>query len=309
MKIETNQLIDLTKEDGGNFGVNNLDEAYNFCKQIALGHYENFPVGSILIPKHLRKHFFSIYAFSRLADDLGDELSMVSKTVSLEALENLNQLVLGFNDKGLEKKNPILFALKDTMIQKNIPSEPFEKLIKAFKQDVLFIRPKTMADNYNYCKYSANPVGELVLRLFDNFNDKTEKYSDMICTGLQLANFWQDISVDRQKGRIYIPEIIQEKYNIPTDILYQAPQVEAEKMIEELCEHTAQLFDEGKNLIPLVKNIRLKIELAIILEGGKRILQKSQLLKSKLLSLRPKLGKKDILIVFFKALFSHRIFI
>lgn len=309
MKIDTNQLIDLTKPDGGSFGVANLYEAYEFCKKIALGHYENFPVGSVLIPKELRKHFFAIYAFSRLADDLGDELSMVSKNLSLEALDNLNSLLSEFSTDGLERINPIMYALHDTRIKKNIPTEPFENLIKAFKQDVLFIRPKTMADNYNYCKYSANPVGELVLRLFGEYNEKTAKYSDMICTGLQLANFWQDISVDKQKDRIYIPETIQEKYQIDVNSLFDTETTKKDAMLTELCEHTEQLFDEGKNLIPMVKNVRLRLELAIILEGGKRILQKSQILKSKLLSLRPKLGKTDILIVFFKALFRHRIFI
>lgn len=193
------------------------------------------------------------------------------------------------------------------MEKKDIPAEPFEKLIKAFKQDVLFIRPNTVTDTYEYCKYSANPVGELVLRLFDNYDQKTAKYSDMICTGLQLANFWQDISVDRKKGRIYIPELSQQKYDIKSDALFNADKSKIDNMILELCEHTSQLFSEGKNLIPLVKNWRLRLELAIIIEGGKCILQKCQLLKSNLLSLRPKLGKTDILIVFLRALFRHRI--
>ncbi len=307
MKIDVNQLIDLTKADGGNFGVDSLEEAYSFCKKIALGHYENFPVGSILIPKRLRKHFFSIYAFSRLADDLGDELSMVSKNLALEGLDSLNSMVRHFNIADTKKKNPIIYAIVDTMVVKNIPPEPFEKLITAFKQDVMFVRPKTMNDNYNYCKYSANPVGELVLRLFDNYNDQTAKYSDFICTGLQLVNFWQDISIDKTKNRIYVPINIQNKYGIEDNNFYEAELTKLDKMIEDLCEHTEQLFAEGKNLIPLVKSRRLRIELAMILEGGKRILQKTRKLKSKLLSLRPKLGKSDILIIFLRVFVRHRI--
>ncbi len=305
MNFNTEQLIALSKADGGSLGVSSLEEAYDFCRKIALGHYENFPVGSVLIPKHLRNYFYSIYAFSRLADDLGDELSMVSKPLALESLEQLNLLVLNYKAEDTGKKNPIMYALKHTMYKKEIPTEPFEKLIRAFKQDVLFIPPKTMADNYEYCKYSANPVGELVLRLFDNYNEKTAKYSDLICTGLQLANFWQDISVDRNKGRIYIPSVIMDKYGIKPEKLYEAEQSQVDLLISELCEHTEQLFSEGKNLLPLVKNYRLRLELMLIIEGGKRILQKSQKLKSKLLSLRPKLSKIDFPIILFGALFKH----
>lgn len=104
MQIEAKQLIELTKPDGGEFGVQTLDEAYDFCKKIALGHYENFPVGSILIPKKIRKYFFSIYAFSRIADDLGDELSLVSKPLSLEALDSFNSLIRNFEENNLIRK-------------------------------------------------------------------------------------------------------------------------------------------------------------------------------------------------------------
>jgi len=296
-------INELLKIDGGKFSVNSLDEAYKFCESFTKSHYENFPVGSIFIPKNLRKHFYSIYVFSRLADDISDELLDETSETKILMLNKLLNLIKNPQTSDSNNFNPLIYALQNTIKEKKLPLSPFEKLIKAFEIDSNFKQVNTMEDNLNYCQFSANPVGELVLRLFDNYNDDTIKYSDSICTGLQLVNFWQDISRDYKINRIYIPKDLLKKYEI--DDLYKN-NLNNLKNFDDCCkeiyDYTENLFTFGIELVKFIKNKRLKLELAVKIEGGKRILHKTRILKSRILYERPKLNFVDWIIIFYKAI-------
>ena len=186
-----------------------LQKCYDICKNIAKMHYENFPVGSLFIPKNLRKHFYAIYSFARIADDISDENYFIDKNEKLFYLEHFKNSLIDNN-----YLNPIIKALNNTIQEKNLPYEPFIKLIDAFKYDVDFKPFKNWDEILKYCDNSANPIGELILRLFNNYDNEIKAYSDAICSGLQLINFWQDLSVDILKGRNYIPIDLLDKYGI-----------------------------------------------------------------------------------------------
>ena len=310
MKFSSEELIELTTPDGGRFAVCSLQEAKQFCKKLATSHYENFPVGSLLIPKRFRNHFFNVYAFSRIADDLSDELITEGKDTQLTAINYFENLLLDKEFLFKPQGNPIFVALHQTMQECGIPAEVLSRLLIAFRQDVDFVHPVTMQDNIDYCHYSANPVGELVLRIFGLWNQTTEPYSNAVCTGLQLANFWQDISRDFGKGRIYIPKEISE--NIP---FLHKDNLQVEENIgnfpatlQYLCEITELYFNNGKPLIEHLPYYRLRIEIAITIEGGRAILRKTKRLGSKILSKRPSLTGIDILLICIKAVFRHSIF-
>lgn len=302
-------IFELLKPDGGKYCVKDLSEAYSFCRKITESHYENFPVGSLLIPKNQRKYFFSVYTFSRLADDIADELIEESSQSRIKALNRLSGIIKIDYDISQDKYNPLVLALQDTIKQKKLPFEPFEKLIKAFIMDSKFTQPVTIEDNLNYCRYSANPVGELVLRIFDNFNSETAAFSDAVCTGLQLVNFWQDISVDRIKGRIYLPLEQLKKYKLDEFSLFDdAQNNNLDACLKESYEYTENLFIFGVGLIKLIENKRLKFELALTLESGLRILEKVRMTGTEIIRARPELTKKDLLIILKRTLTKHRFF-
>ena len=297
-------IFELLQSDGGRFGVSNLDDAYNFCRKVTTSHYENFPVGSILIPKKYRPYFFSVYTFSRLADDIADELDDESSETKIEALTKLSELIQSFQPSASNKNNPLLWALSDTMERKELPQEPFQKLIKAFIMDSEFVQPENMEDNINYCKYSANPVGEIVLRIFDNYNPTTAPLSDSICTGLQLVNFWQDISTDKLKNRLYIPKETLRKFGLDEKMLFgDAPKVNLDACLKDIYDFTEKFFIFGVELIKYLENKRLKLEIALTVEGGKMILDKVKKTGVGIVRTRPKLGKTDILKIFINLVF------
>lgn len=301
MKINISDLPDFAENDGGKFKVDSIDEAYEFCKGIALGHYENFPVGSILIPKKFRKYFFSVYAFSRLADDIADEIDNSRKEFKLSLLNKFHLLT----ENTVIEGNPVFMALQDTMAKRNIPAITLQKLLVAFKMDADFTQPDTYDDLLDYCTYSANPVGEIVLRIFDLYNDTTAPLSDNICTGLQLANFWQDISTDSKTGRIYIPKTVLDKYGIDTNVIINKKNnIKLNDCLKEIYDYTNKFFILGYGLVSYLKYFRLKYEIVATIEGGKRILKKTGSLKSEILYNRPELTKQDILIILIKSLKS-----
>lgn len=290
MKIQANNLKELTRKDGGIFKVTSLEESYEFCKKIALGHYENFPVGSIFIPKKDRKHFFAVYAFSRISDDISDEIPIEEKKLKISMLNEFSELI---NDNTING-NPVFKALQNTMNEKEIPDTPLKKLIKAFIMDSDFKHPESFDEVLNYCKYSANPVGELVLRIFDNYNSGTADLSDKICTGLQLANFWQDISVDAKKSRVYIPNDILKKYDLSKDnILNKKINDNFSICLKEIYDYTDNFFKLGTGIVDILNNFRLKLEIALIIQGGKRIMDKVREEGINIISARPVLKKYD----------------
>lgn len=181
-----------------------LDNAYRICLQTARQHYENFPTASRLLARPQRRATAAIYAFARSADDIADEgnLTSASRHAQLDAMAaRLAQIQYGD-----VPDDPMFLALADTIRHYHLPITPFEKLLHAFRMDIDTRRFADYSELATYCDHSANPVGELILRLHDNWNGNTAGYSNNICTALQLINFIQDLDSDfHQRGRIYIP--------------------------------------------------------------------------------------------------------
>lgn len=267
-----------------------LQKCYDICKYIAKAHYENFPVGSLLIPKNLRKHFYAIYSFARIADDISDENYFIDKNEKLFYLDNFKNSLINNN-----YLNPIIKALNNTIQEKNLPYEPFIKLIDAFRYDVDFEPFKNWDEILRYCDNSANPIGELILRLFNNYDNEIKKYSDAICSGLQLINFWQDLSVDILKGRNYIPIDLLDKYGIKSLDINSINKSNIQQLLNEIYDYTEKFYKFGFEITNKIKNKRLKLELKITILGGYTILKKVSLLEEKILINRPKLNKFDIL--------------
>ncbi len=179
-----------------------LDEARAFCRRLALSHYENFTVASWLLPRRLRQPFFNVYAYCRGADDLADETGDASRSLALLAWweGELSSCYAG------DATHPVFVALGETIAEFQIPQHVFAELLVAFRQDQQTTRYTTVKELLSYCRYSANPVGHLILYLGNCYDDLLAALSDSICTGLQLANFCQDVARDYQRGRIYLPQ-------------------------------------------------------------------------------------------------------
>jgi squalene synthase HpnC len=306
MKFSTDDLLALTTPDGGRFHAKSNAESYAFARQLAMQHYENFPVGSVLIPRPLQQHFYSIYAFSRLADDIADELNESATETKFAALDALERMLLNPDEV---RGNPILSALHETMRVKAIPAQPFQQLLTAFRMDSAFKQAETFADLEFYCAHSANPVGELVLRLFDLYTPTRAPLSDAVCTGLQLANFWQDFSRDLPIGRVFIPQnVLRESGLEGADLLAlyggtaQEPDKEALKLVKERFFHaftllfhkTKSYFAFGKGLLPTITHKRLRAELALTIAGGEQILAKAYHSQHRILLHRVSLSKWDV---------------
>jgi squalene synthase HpnC len=185
-----------------------LEEAKNYCKRLAKTHYENFSVATWFLPKPLRKHFYSVYAYCRISDDLGDEVGDPRLAlVLLDAWQReLDSLYRHLDDSSQAKpRHPVFVALEPTIRECGIPHREFSNLLIAFRQDQTVTRYQSFEDLLGYCRNSANPVGHLVLYLCGYDDKERQQLSDFTCTALQLANFWQDVAVDYGKGRIYLP--------------------------------------------------------------------------------------------------------
>lgn len=272
MKFSCHQLEQLTSPSGETFAVSSVREAFAFCQRLARSHYENFPVGSLLIPRALQPHFFSVYAFSRIADDIADELTD-TPALQCSLLDNCERLL-----EQPPRTNPVFVALHHTMQHCAIPTTPFHHLLSAFRDDIAFRQPATWEESLHYCSRSANPIGELVLRIFGLYNAITAPFSNDICTALQLANFWQDISVDRRRGRIYIPQSILAHHNIsPEYLLHDSFSANLPALLapclDEVCTYTASLFARGEHLLSYLPSARLRLEIAVTIEGGNTILR------------------------------------
>src|ERR1700677_334778 len=177
--------------------------AQRYTRWLATHHYENFGVASWLLPRHLHQHFYNLYAYCRWSDDLGDEVPNHARALRL--LEAWEEEVVKIYERGGQPHHPVLIALAETIRAKSIPRKPFTDLLRAFRQDQIVHRYATWNDVLDYCVYSANPVGRLVLYLCGYQDEERQRLSDFTCTALQMANFWQDVSRDMEKGRIYIP--------------------------------------------------------------------------------------------------------
>ena len=277
------------------------EEAYKFCTAFARNHYENFPVVSFLIPKNLRKHVAVIYWFARTADDMSDE-GNYSEEERLEMLRGFENRFRDLLNKNF--KSPFEYALYSTVKEKQLDPELFLDLLKAFKQDAVKKRYQDFTQVLEYCKYSANPVGRLVLALFGISDPKAIRYSDRICTALQLTNFLQDTSIDYLKGRIYLPQDEMEKFGVSEKMFeLKENNLKLKRLLEFNINRTQQIFNEGKNLFPFLKGL-LKVEIKWTVLGGETVLKKIKRINMDVLNSRAELSKKDSLSLLVKALFK-----
>lgn len=264
-----------------------LEEARAYCKHLAETHYENFHVASWFLPKALRPHFHSIYAYCRISDDLGDEVG--DTAVALALLDVWGQELDACYEG--RARHPVFVALAETIRACSIPKKPFADLLVAFRQDQTVTRFATMQDVHSYCRYSANPVGRLVLYACGETSDENFRLSDATCTALQLANFWQDVRVDYQKDRIYIPLEDMERFHVTEDTISAGVATpEFRKLLAYEVDYARGLFKEGLPLIQRV-NRDLALDLDLFSRGGLEILHAIERRGYDVLSARPAIGK------------------
>ena len=275
-----------------------ISSAYKSAIDFSKEHYENFPVVSLLVPRELRKHVAIIYWFARTADDFADEgnMSEDGRIEKLNDFENSLKALLNGNFK-----SPFEEALHQTIKQKNLTSQLFFDLLKAFKQDVVKKRYNDFDEVLDYCNCSANPVGRLILELYDVRNEGAFNYSDKICTALQLTNFYQDIEIDYEKGRIYFPQNEMEQFEVTENIFaMKENNVNLKMLLRHNIDSTQKMFDEGKNLLKFL-NGRLKFEIKWTILGGEAILNKIIKNDYNIFNSRPKLTKTDFGALFIKS--------
>lgn len=274
-----------------------LAQAYEFCAQVARSHYENFTVASWLMPRAMRKHMHAIYAYARMADDFADEERDSAKLDQWE-----RELDLAYAGR---PRHPVFVALADTARRFAIPREPFAHLLHAFRSDLDFRGFETLDDLLVYSRYSANPVGRLVLYLFSYRDAERQRLSDQVCSGLQLVNFWQDLAVDLEKGRVYLPRKDMARFGVTLEDLCVH---NANSSFVELMRHEVAIAHEllmaGAALSALVDR-RLSRDIFMFAGGGLAILRAIEHAHYDVFRHRPSLGKLDYLRLGWRALWGR----
>ncbi len=297
-----------------------LAEAQRYCARLAHSHYENFSVVTWFLPKHLHQHFYNVYAYCRISDDLGDEvgnpqqalalldaweaelnatyLSLVERPLrdvrkSTEDLEREGLEASGGSSQGptTSPRHPVFIALRETIREFNIPREPFANLLTAFRQDQTIKRYPTFEDLLGYCVNSANPVGHLVLYLCGYRDAERQQLSDYTCTALQLANFWQDVAVDYGKGRIYLPLESLAKFGVSEDdIAQRRPTLQFRELMKFEVARAREWFQRG---LPLAARVdkHLAIDIELFSRGGLEILNAIERQNYDVLTNRPAISK------------------
>jgi squalene synthase HpnC len=269
------------------YRIPSLGEAQMYCTQLAVTHYENFSVASVLLPRRLLRHFHNVYAYCRWADDLADETGGGPEALRLLRWwrEQLETCYVG------TPRHPVMVALKQTIEQFQIPREPFQDLLFAFEQDQLVKRYATFEQLTDYCRNSANPVGHLVLYLCEVCDSERAALSDHVCTALQLANFWQDVARDFDIGRVYLPLEDRQRFG------YRDEDLEARNftpafasLMEFQVERTRDLFYRG---FPLIERMprQLQGDIDLFVQGGLGILRKIEKQGYDVWKRRPELTK------------------
>jgi squalene synthase HpnC len=277
------------------------EAAQNYTRWLATHHYENFNVVSWLLPKDLHQHFYNVYAYCRWADDLGDEIPDAQRALDLLDWweEELNACYAGL------PSHPVFIALRETMIAKDIPKQPFVDLLRAFRQDQTVKRYPAWDAVLHYCVYSANPVGRLVLYLCGYRDEQRQRLSDATCTALQLANFWQDVSRDLEKGRIYIPLDAAAAHGLTeADIVERRFDDRYVNLMKDLIARTRALFAEGMPLSKMV-DARLSVDLDMFSRGGLAVLDAIEAGGYDTLHERPSVGKGKQARLLGRALVTH----
>lgn len=272
-------------------------EARAYCERLARSHYENFSVASWFLPARLRQHFFNVYAYCRISDDLGDEVG--DPVASLQLLDQwqgeLDACYTG------SPRHPVFVALADTVRQLDIPKQPFVDLLTAFRQDQRVTRYPTFDDLLGYCRYSANPVGQLVLYVCGYRDAERQALSDFTCTALQLANFWQDVSSDYARGRIYLPLEDLQRFKVREE------DIAAERNSSAFCNlmrfevrRASEWFERGLPLVQMVDR-ELAIDIDLFSRGGQEILNAIERQDFKVLGHRPAISKSRKLLLVARA--------
>ena len=274
------------------------EAALAYCRQLAESHYENFHVATWFLPKALRPHFHSIYAYCRISDDLGDEVG--DRSVALALLELWGrELDACYEGRA---RHPVFVALAETIRACAIPKEPFADLLTAFRQDQTVTRYATMRDVLGYCRYSANPVGRLVLYACGEAGEENFRLSDATCSALQLANFWQDVRVDYAKGRVYLPQDDMRRFGMSDETIAQGVATpEFRALLRYEVDFAHSLFEQGLPLIGRV-NRDLAIDLDLFSRGGLEILRAIERRNYDVLSARPAISRRTKLALALRAL-------
>jgi len=264
-----------------------LEEARAYCEGLARSHYENFSVATWFLPAKLRPHFYSIYAYCRISDDLGDEVGNPEQSLALlnEWEEELDACYAGV------PRHPVFVALRPTILSCGIPRDPLANLLKAFRQDQTVTRYQTFDDLLGYCVNSANPVGRLVLYACGYSDEERQQLSDFTCTALQLANFWQDISVDYGKGRIYLPLEDLTRFEVQEhEIAERRFSPAFRHLMQFQVERAREWFRRGRALIGMVDR-DLAIDIELFTRGGEEILNCIERQDHDVLRARPAISK------------------
>ena len=262
-----------------------VEESYEYCRNLAKSHYENFTVGSWFLPKEKRPHVYAVYAFCRFVDDLGDE----SQGDRLSLLDSWEEELLSSQDS--RQDHPITVALGETIRRFHIPREPLLKLIEANRIDQRVHRHRTYGDLLHYCDHSANPVGRLFLYLFGYRDEERQRLADATCTALQLTNFWQDVRRDLEMGRVYIPQEDMERFGYPEERLQAGVADEAfRELMRFEVDRARALFNQGARLVDMVDGAA-RLDIALFTLGGLHILKAIERRGYDVLRSRPTLSK------------------
>lgn len=264
-----------------------LADAEAYCRKLARSHYENFPVVTWALPRDLRQHFYNVYAFCRWSDDLGDEVG--DPVRSLQLLSWWREgLAACYAD---QSRHPVFVALNPTIRQFSIPIDLLSDLISAFEQDQSVHEYETFSELRDYCRRSADPVGRIVLHLCRRFDDRTAILSDSICTGLQLANFWQDVARDRDMGRTYLPREDRQRFGYDDRMLDSRVTNEPFRQLMEYEVNRAREHLEcGFPLVDVMPG-RLKIDIELFVRGGLQILREIERIDYRVWDQRPTVSK------------------
>jgi squalene synthase HpnC len=264
-----------------------LAEAREYCRRLARSHYENFSVASWFLPKQLQQHFFNVYAYCRISDDLGDEVG--DAAASLQLLDEWETQLNACYDGS--PRHPVFVALAETVREFEIPKHEFVDLLTAFRQDQTVTGYETFADLLGYCRNSANPVGHLVLYLCGYRDPERHQLSDYTCTALQIANFWQDVSRDYQKGRIYLPWEDLRRFGVAEDT------ISAGRNTPRFCEmmrfevaRAREWFAQGLPLVGMVDG-QLALDIELFSRGGLEVLNAIERQGYAVLGRRPAISK------------------
>ena len=272
-----------------------VDDAYRACLRIARSHYENFPVASLLVPAALRPHVAAVYAFARGADDIADEPGRTPD----ERLTLLDEWAAALHEA---PRTPVFEALADTRQRFDLPVELFESLLSAFRQDVVTTRYDSWDEVFDYCRRSANPVGRLVLRLARIRRDDADQWSDAFCTALQLTNFWQDLAIDWERGRLYVPRVVWAAAGAdPSALDRRTITPQWQSALRDCATTTERLFMRGRPVCDVLRG-RLRYELRATWLGGTHILAKLRQVEFDVFRHRPRLTRADAIVIALSAL-------